>query len=911
MTARRGTRLAQVALLGSCLAACGGKPALAPVGRDDDQSAAARRSAPAVTYVSGHLVASVGERTIGPLFARRGAGADAAGLVAWITVAEGWGRRVLVVPVGPDGAPRGRAIAAANVPVDTTMLVVRPMRGPAPGFVVAWTSLTDRGESLWSLTVGDDGKPRGKPVELARTADDVVWIDVVATNLGAVVVWAEETRDGDANLVAAPLEADGKVRGSPARVARGVVGWNVVELPSGIGLSTVAAASSPKTKPGPHALLREARSGGALSFQRLDLDGHATGQPVVLTAKPIVSGDVEVVRDGPRLVFAWTDRSGEEPSITIAALADDDVVEPPRTLADARGGASLLRLVRGAAGLGVMFEAPARPRGANHRVHVARLEPGLTLAGPPLSIDVIGDGQPELAPTSSGFAVLATVPDCQPDTPACATARAVSTLLRTDEGAGVVQREPLDFKTDPAALGWGLSCDGDTCFALTASAGPPGSPSRVRAAAVRPRANARRAAPEAAPPPRDGPHVVDVIALAPGERVVDVATARFGEAKVVALLSTKDDAADGARSAGRATGMTLSTRIVDERGASSAPAVLSTTALHVGGVAIAGMDRPEDGGAIAWVAREGGDPGVHVARIDKRGRRTNHVKLTTTKSDVSDVTITWAGGGWIVAWVDGRNGNGEVYATKVSTDLSRIAREERITNAPGDASDLVALARGDAVWLAWADPRESPRDGLSDVYVSAVRKHDAKRALGEQRVLPTAAHSRTPHLTAGPDGVHLAWIEEAPMGSETPSASGYGAFWARLDESGKVLGKPARVPLAGEGAATSVAIDASPDAPCGPAAAGDPCGSASSIHGSSAPSTPVRAVVARSTPAGISLDAVDLSASTPRASALLALDGPPSLDVALVLEGDLLWFNDDGPRASDRRARRARIAWTP
>src|SRR5690606_27887059 len=96
--------------------------------------------------------------------------------------------------------------------------------------------------------------------------------------------------------------------------------------------------------------------------------------------------------------------------------------------------------------------------------------------------------------------------------------------------------------------------------------------------------------------------------------------------------------------------------------------------------------KPSGGGAVAWVARENGDPEVHVTRIDAKGKRTNDVQLTTVKGTATDVSIVWAGDGWIVAWVDGRRGNGEVYATKVDLGLRRIAREERITKAEGDAS---------------------------------------------------------------------------------------------------------------------------------------------------------------------------------------------------------------------------------
>jgi hypothetical protein len=817
--------------------------------------------------VVGHLVASVGERALGPFFTRRGSGDAAAGMVAWVTVAEGSGRRVLVVPIGANGAPRGNEAVAAYVSVDTTMLVVKPMRGPAPGFVLAWTSLTDTGKSLWSIAVGDDGTPRGKPVELTRTNDDIVWLDIVPTDRGAVCMWAEETRGSDANLVAAALDTDGKVRGAALRVATGIVGWHALEVPGGIGLSVV---SSSLAKTGKH-------SSGTLAFHRLDPEGHPNGTPITITNKPVVSGDVEVARDGNGLVFAWTDRTGEEPAIAIAGLDEKNRVTGPRRAIEARGGAGLLGLSSGRAGVALMFESPARRKGENRRVHLARVGQGLALDRKMTSLDVVGRGQPELVATSTGFAVLATTADCEHDSVACLNAEAIATVVRTDEKAAVVQREPLKFTSDPATIGWGMTCDGDVCFTLAAS---PGTPSRIRTATVLPNANAKAAPAPPEPPAKDGPKVADLAAISSGESVVDIATTHIGDANIVALLTTQADGHDG-KSKGSA--LTLSTRVVDGRGGTTQPLVISNKALAVGGVAIARAEKPEDGGAVAWVARENGDPEVHVTRIDKRGKRTNDVQLTTTKGDASDVTITWAGGGWIVAWVDGRDGNGEVYATKVSPELSRTAREERITNAPGDASDLVALAHNDDVWLAWADSRESPKDGLADVFVSAVRMRDAKRVFSEERLLPTAAHSRTPHLATGPAGMYIAWIEEAPMGSETPSSSGYGAFWAKLDPTGKPADRPARIPLASDGAATSVALDVTSSA---------------------------QAVVARSTADNITLDAVDLSTSPPRASSLLTLDGPPSLDVALVLDNGTLYFNDEGPQRSDRRARRARIAWT-
>ncbi|AKU95911.1 hypothetical protein AKJ09_02575 [Labilithrix luteola] len=829
----------------------------------------------------GHIVASIDERAIGPFLAKQPEGS---GLAAWITAGEGSGRRVVVMPLAANGEPSGPEKSVGTATIDTTMVVVRTMRGTAPGFVIAWTSLTERGESLWSISVGLDGTPRGKAVELARTSEDVVWVDVIPTDAGAVCLWAEEVHGGEANIVAAALDTDGKVRGLPARVARNVTGWHVLELPGGVGISTVTAAATPVAEKKKDAKFgtADAARGGALSFHRLDAEGHPSGGVVSIADKPTVSGDVEVVRAGSRLVFAWTDRTTEEPFVATAALDEHGVVAPPRKVVEARGGAALLGLAAGPHDPALMWEAPASRIGDVRHVRVARVGQHLGPEGRPLTFDTIGRSTPELAAMGSGFAVLATMRDCERDS-SCTDAPILPTMLRTDERVAAVQRETLTFGSDPASLAWDMACGKDMCLALAASGA---GPSRIRTAELRPRVNLKVEPPVPTPVVVEGgPRIEDLTAVVSGESVVDLAAIRVGASTMLVTLSAPAGRTERPRAdeSERGHGLTLATRMVDANGVASSPIVISTRALAVGGVAIAAAEKAEDGAALAWVARENGDPEVHVTRVDKRGKRTNDVQLTTAKGDASDVAIVTGGGGFIVAWVDGRNGNGEVYATKVMPDLKRVAREERITNAPGDATDLVALARGENVWLAWADSRESPKDGMADIFMSAIRMHDAKRAIDEQRVLGTAAHSRTPQLVPAGDGAHLAWIEEAPMGMDSPSASGFGAMLATLDANVKLLKKPLKIPFGGEGAPTSVTLDVS-----GPV---------------------LRAIVARSTADAIALDAVDLSTPGGKAFPLLMLDGPPSLDVALVMDGDMVYFNDAGPNVADKRARRARIVW--
>jgi hypothetical protein len=355
----------------------------------------------------------------------------------------------------------------------------------------------------------------------------------------------------------------------------------------------------------------------------------------------------------------------------------------------------------------------------------------------------------------------------------------------------------------------------------------------------------------------------------------------------VALLASSND-----ETAKRDDNATIAVEIYG--GAAPVAQPITKRALAVGGVAIATTGHPEDGAAVAWVARDAGDPQVHVTRVDRSGKVMRDVQVTSARGDATDVSLAWGGDRWIIAWVDARDGNGEVYAATLDRDGRRVGRGERITNAPGDATDVTLLAlpeaagpdgRG-AVWVAWADPRESPRDGFADIYVASLRSQDASRAGEEVRVLATAAHSRSPALGARGKEVAISWIEEAPMGADQNRARTYGAMLAWLGPTGAPASEPARLPLAGDGFPTAVALEGSPSA----------------LH----------AILARAASDMIVVDGIDIQpgqAVTPYP--LVTLDGPPSLDVALAVTGDALFFNDESAEADARRVRRATVRWKP
>ncbi len=845
-------------------------------------SAAGADGGRAPSSLGSHLIATVADRTVGPLLARGAAGK----MAAYLGAGPNGTRRIVSIPLRADDSPlEAHVIATAGA--DSTTFVFRPSGGGGDGFVAAWTDLTDRGEALSIGGVGKDGAPAAPAVEVARTTNDIVWVEIVPTPRGSVCVWAEETRAGGADVSVVALEPSGKPHGVASRVAQGVVGWQALPTVAGVALGLVVPA------PAATGARPSDPRGSSVTLLKLDTEGRPVSAPITVASstKPIT--DADVTRSGNGFVFAWTDHTGTDPAVMTAFVDGEGKAQPGRLVTTGSGGATLTAIVGGASGVLLGWEEARKQGRSMRRLHLTRLDAsGAAMATTDTVVEVDGTAAPELVAGDPGFALLARVRAC-PDPPAprdppCADAPIVPAVVRLDAQLAIQSTEPLRVTTghDATPIAWGLGCEHDRCSALAATGE---APVRVSVVDFEP-GSSRFRAPVPQPIPPGAPRIESVETLATSVELSDLAVATVGEQTFLVSLGA---APDEPGAAGHKKTVTPGVSVVTLRTFAPGgklqgpPVTLSRHALSVGGVAISAGGKPEDGAAVAWVSLDEGDGEVHVARIDSHGKPQRDVRLTMTKGDASDVGIAWAEGGWLLAWVDTRDGNGEVYASKVGLDLQRLARDERITNAPGDASDVTLLggAREGGAWLAWADPRESPHDGFADIFVTTLRARDARPMFPESRVLPTAAHSRSPSLTHGEgDGAVIGWIEEAPMGVEATSGGAYGAMIAWLDDKGHGIGDPLRTHGAGEGAPTAIVLDRA----------------GAQIH----------AVVARS-----ARDEVALDAFSPQREAtgtpfpILGLDGPPSLDVSMTLLGGTLYFNDDVPETGGARARAAKLLW--
>jgi hypothetical protein len=845
----------------------------------------AKKAAEAQDPARSHLLGTIERRAIGPFAA---SGVDG-GIAAWIvSSAESSSADLVVVPFGPDAAPLRSPRVVATVPREATSLVVRRAGRDGPGWLVAWSALLDRGEALTLLGLAPDGSARGAPVDVQRTNDHVAWADLFPAADGALCLWAEETTDGGANILAAHVDSEGKPPSVPVRVMRGVRRWSAAAAEDGAGLALVTRDEKSPTE--------------TLSWQRLGFDGAPRSRSVIIARPSTVSGDVEVAAYEGGWLLGWTDRSGDDPEVTLAGIDVAGRVQGPSHALDTAGGSTLVALASGPQGAALAWDEPYARARPSHALHLAKISTGGGIAAHPVtSFSIAAQAPTQLVSTARGFALLTTpVATCSKEARSSgACPPSVPTFLSYDEHLSLTQAEPflVGEAHVPATLGWALRCAGDRCEALAATAQ---APTPVFGVDLKPRQSPfATPAPPLVPP--EAPRATGVVTLASGHPFADVAAARLGATTMVATMT---NAVDVPTDRSGSAGATITVRPFDDDGRPlEAAATVTSRAIAVGRLAVATTQGPDEDGtaaaepargrsggvAVAWVKRDDGDPQVHLAHLDARGHRTKEVQLTTARGDASDVALAWANDGWVVGWVDWRDGNGEVYVAKVDRDLNRVAPDQRVTHAPGDAADVV-LAVGPSqtgqqvVWLAWSDPRESPGEGLGDVYVTTLRPSDAKPSGEEVRVLATAAHSGSPELAAIGGGAVVAWIEAGALGLDAPG----GAMFAWLDAQGKVVGGFDRIGNAGR--PTAIALAASRGY--------------------------VQAVVARAANDVVTLDALRCGAGPAEgvvreAFPLVDLNAPAPFDVALALAGGALFYNDTGAAARDHRVRRMAISWQP
>ncbi|HEY3497762.1 MAG TPA: hypothetical protein VGK73_23855 [Polyangiaceae bacterium] len=734
-------------------------------------------------------IAKVPEGTFGPYVGESRDGA----LLVWASEDAGQqsprGWHTLAVNI--DGKPRGAARRVADAPNEVGLAVVRPNADGSQLAVVS-TRRTALGEWVELTLINSDAELVMAPRQLAELTTRALWVEVLSLGSKRLVLWALP-KDAAAEIHGITLGANGQPIGAATVLASGVRAWQAVPFAGGGALGTV-------------------RGEGVVNVLFIDKNAQVSPKPTAVSDKGRATLDFDLapVQDG--LVVAWSDQRDGESRVYRALIgADGNVRAPAAPLTAPLGEQALVRLVS-RAGTGkawALWESPAEREGDRRAFDVASIDrDGRTGdARGRIFLESEDAAVPEFAALSEGVAALTLASACQRDSD-CSDSDVLPTFVRLGPTLEVQASEPLRLevlKGNPAELGWGLSCGETHCFALAALGQTP-APVYVTELEKRSelwRPAARRLGQEA--PPR----VRENRVLATSEPLAAVALAPHAQGSLVGFITDfdpttpwvklKKPASDGRYEPLRAR---LSLLGVRPDGTALAPAQdLSIRAHSLGGIALA-PGAPNGDLFAAWTGVDFGQPQVFLTLVGPDGARHSQRMLTRKSGDASDVAAAPVPKGWLVAWIDERDRDPELYVSRVDERLGRIGNEHRLTNAPGAATQVALAALGDQAVIAWADARDPDQPGEADIFLQRVQIRDASPIGGEQRVLATRGHSFAPVLRSHASGLLLAWLERGIAG--TPGSGGL--VFQDIDAKGAAAGEPLRVPIA-DGEPTALAVD--------------------------------------------------------------------------------------------------------
>ncbi|WP_437634533.1 hypothetical protein [Sorangium sp. So ce854] len=753
-------------------------------------------------------------------------------IAAWIEQAGG-SRAVRVIALDPAGKPMGPASLVAQTAEEITWLEVLPN---AAGALVLW--------------------------EMPREAqDNVDRVDVVMTVVA----------QGKGGAAIKPT--------APASVARGVLGWNAVATERGAAVALVLPPAGGDRKPARKAAAEDADAGdaaaapklGAVGLVEIDPAGKVSG-PVTVSPEPTAHIDLEIVSVGGRYLLTWTDERDIDSAVYLAAVEPGGkVVVAPRQATPPSGEQALVSLVAPSAEGGgralLAWEDLLRARdvdggaesgGQGRLIHLASVGPDGALSAERAGLVFSASGPPDLAADGDGFAAVTLAPAVLKAGGGEAAPPVWPTFVRFGPDLSVRAAEPVRAAPFAATDGVpylvrGLSCHKGACATLASAAA--GAPAPQGGAAAGAGAAIGRAplavvslpvreSPWRAPAFREDrdppPRATAVRALVEGDSIAKVAAAELdGGAAMAAWVTYFVEGASNRAPRGQDLSATVAVRAASPGGLGKL-SVLSQKASSIGGVAIAAAppapaDAKGKGGAaqgesvLAWVARERGETQVYVTKLDAAGAKVAQKKLTTAPrkkqggvaSEASDVAIAYDGaGGFIVAWVDTRDGNAEVYAARVDRALTRTVPDRRITSAPLDAAEVQIAVRGQEVWLVWSDARPAGGAGgagdpggeaSGDIFLARLDAKTLQRIGDETRLHASPEHSRSPVLAPYEGGAVVAWVDEAGAAAGGAAASGGGAAggharFVRLDGGGAVQGPPLAVAAPDGAPVSSVAL---------------------------------------------------------------------------------------------------------
>ncbi|MEP7050659.1 MAG: hypothetical protein ABJB12_09915 [Pseudomonadota bacterium] len=775
------------------LSACGGNSGSGAL--NTPQTVTTRQATRAVVG-SPHLastdIARVPAGTFGPYLGMRAEG----GLALWASMEAGlrtWHARSL----SARGESSGPPVALGEAPRELGLVSVRPLH---EAFALLSTHKTSDGEVIELAVLSEHGELLAGPTSLGRTAKSVLWVEAIPNEQGATVLWAANG-GGKAEIWSADIDRKAVLIGAPRLLAHDAGAWQAVAFGKGIALAVTHVGKG---------------NGAHGPIELTLLNGSEPARPLVVNSEISADLDLDMAALGEHVVLAWSDHRGGENRVFSAAFdSTGKSVAGAAPATSPLGEQAVLRVIPPAPGSTrgyLAWEALDEQAALYRSFQVAEFQSNGRVSSSRGSFEYwkMDGSMPEITATPRGVAVLTLAPICA-RTAACGQGALIGPeFVEFDAAFAITSNEPLwPPSPEPKAnLAWNLTCPNAACFALSALGGVPSVVALTRLERLSNDYRAPASRVELPPPPR----IVADEALAETEPLSEIALAETSAGELLGWITDfdpttpwvklKKPTADGRYEPLRARIALQGFSKLEPFAALAAPEDLTLRGHSLGGIAISSNAQQKDA-LVAWAGLDGGQPQVFLTLVDTLGKKTAQRMLTHKTGDLSDLATLQMGADYLVAWVDERSSDPEVYATKVNHALNRIAPEQRITQAPGTATDLSLVATKSGALAVWADSRESEQAGAADIYVAALRGTDAARSAAEVCVQKTRSHSFAPVARAHAGGAFVAWLEAAAENADGEPAH---VSFAQLDATGRVTGNVQSVSV-GSGSPVTLGLD--------------------------------------------------------------------------------------------------------
>jgi len=121
---------------------------------------------------------------------------------------------------------------------------------------------------------------------------------------------------------------------------------------------------------------------------------------------------------------------------------------------------------------------------------------------------------------------------------------------------------------------------------------------------------------------------------------------------------------------------------------------------------------------VSWTDYRDGNYEIYFTRISAGGTEIgDDIRITNDGADLGGTSLIWTGSEFGVCWYDFRDGNGEVYFTRISAAGNKIGDDVRITT-DGDESWVPSLTwTGSEFGVSWYDGRG---DGYDEIYFTRI-----------------------------------------------------------------------------------------------------------------------------------------------------------------------------------------------